>query len=307
MSENLVDAGPVVEETPPVETPTPTPAGELAKPPVPQKYKLGDEEYDEDALKGLVKQAKTAADIKREGYKKFEEAASIRKQFQGIQQILRANPERGLLELAKVMGVPEGHLDQLFRNRAEAERQWATMTEEQKALYLAREQNAQLQEQLQEKNALETKGKEEKEYAEKLDQAEKLFAKETLPTMAEVGLPQNPLTVKMVAATLASLADREGPDNPPDIREAVDYVYTVWQADRDAFVKSFDKDPGRFTARYPELTKAILKAEVARATGRNPALPARSQVPPEQQPPRSAQTWADFSKQIRALQAGKRI
>lgn len=306
MSENAIDTSTQSEgdtETPVVPAPV-----EAVKPVVPQKFKLGEEEYDEETLKGFVKTAKTADQIKREGYKKFEEASAIRKNFRGIQEIVKQDPERGIFELAKILGVPADQVDALFKNRAEAEKQWAEMSPEQKALYMAQQRAQAAEKALADRETQDKAKTDETEYAKKLDEAERLFAKETLPAMQEANLPQNPLTVKMVAATLAALADREGPDSPPDVREAVDYVANAWQADRDAFVKGFTKDPGAFSSRYPDLTKAILKAEVARATGRSPVQTTGTAAAPRAAPTaKASQTWSDFSKQIRALQTGKRL
>jgi hypothetical protein len=123
--------------------------------------------------------------------------------------------------------------------------------------------------------------------------------------MEEAGLKPTHLKLKLIAATLGAIADREGPDVEPDIREAVGYVAEAYKKDLDDSVNSLD--PATFVARYPKLAETLRKYEVSRATGKAPANAGKPAAPRETAQDDKQETWSEFSKRIKALQKGQRI
>lgn len=305
----------VATETPETDISEETPVVENEQtPPEPQKYKLGDEEYDEGTLKKLIADAKAAEkaiarakEIEKGGRSKLEEAAQLRKQFTQIKDIILENPEAGFLEMAKIFGVGEETIDRLYAQRAHLQKQWEGMNDDQKARWVAEQKARQLEQEKQAREAQEQQARMSHEARAKQDAFEKKLAADTLPAMQEAGLHPTPLKLKLVAATLGAIADRDGPDQEPDIKEAVAYVAEAYGRDLDDSVKALD--PEAFIRRYPELAEKLRKYEVARATGRPPAASGKPPAPPKapQDGNEKSPTWDDFSRQIRALQKGQRI
>jgi hypothetical protein len=291
---------------------TPPPAAAAPTPPpaaaAPQKYKLGDEEYDEATLKKMVADAKRASEIEKGGRKAFEEASGLRKQFANIKDIVLQNPEAGILEIAKTFGLPEEVIDQIIAKRVGLQKQWEKMTPDQKARFVAEEKAAALEAEKSAREQEEARTAQEADYRQKVDAFEKKLANDTFPAMQEYGLEPSALKLKLVAATLGAIADREGPDREPDVREAVAYVAEAYQKDLDSSVNSLD--PAKFVARYPELAKKLRAYEVSRATGKAPGTESRQASASRASPPENAsqknETWADFSKRMRQLSMGKR-
>src|SRR5712664_2636898 len=179
------------------------------------KYKIGDEEFEESALEQIIRQARESDDakkkadhIRKEGYKKFEEAASLRKQFQKIQSLVNENPEAGLLELATILGLSQESLDKLWSQKADLNRQWEKWTPEQRELYLTQQKVKQLEDERLGRQQQEEEAKATAEGRQKQIEFEKELARDTFPAMQAAGLPQTALHLKLVAATIAALADR---------------------------------------------------------------------------------------------------
>lgn len=282
------------------------------------KLKVGANEYEESTLEELIRKAgesedarKKADQIRREGYRKFEEAAGLRKQFEKIQSLVHQNPEAGLIELATIMGLPPEALEKLWAQKADLNKRWEQWTPEQRELYLTQQKVKQLETERSE-NQRQAEEKEASGKATLQQQAfEKELAKDTFPAMQEAGLPQTGLTLKLVAATLGALADRDGPDQKPDIREAVAYVSESFHNTVDEKVKGFAKDPKAFAARYPEVADALRKMSVAEARGKAPGqADAPSGKQPTARPNGSSQekpaNWSDMTKFFRNLQRGGR-
>ena len=307
MAENVTEA-PVTDTS--EETPV---SPEQKNEAVPQKYKLGEEEFDEATLKKLVETAKTAEkalarakEIEKGGRSKLEEAATLRKQFTAIKDIVLENPEAGLLEMAKIFGLSEQTIDRFWEQRASLQKRWEGMSDDQKARYMAEQKAAQLEQEKRDREQQDQNAKATQELRARQDAFEKKLAAETLPAMQEAGLHPTPLKLKLVAATLGAIADRDGPDHEPDLKEAVAYVAEAYDKDLEDSVKALD--PEVFIRRYPELAEKLRKYEVARATGRPPAASGRPPAPPKApQDGNVKQSWDEFSRQMRALQKGQRI
>lgn len=265
-----------------------------------------EEELSERDAAALIQEARQAKQIKNEGYKKFEEAANLRKQFLGIKDIIHQDPESGMLEMAKLFGLPDDTLERIYARRQHFEKQWADMNEDQRARWIAERKTAELQGEKAQREEQAKAEQAQQEYQNKLVHEEKRLATETLPAMQRAGLPTTHLTVKMVAATLGALADRD-PDSPPNIDEAVEYVARVWHEQTSGYITGFEKDPGAFVTRYPAVSEALRKHYVAQATGKPPGIgkaPVSQGNPPPKVEEESRQTWSEFSQQIRALQRG---
>lgn len=265
-----------------------------------------EEELSETDASRLIAEARRAGQIKREGYKKFEEAAGLQKQFRGIKDIIHADPEAGIIELANLFGLPADTLDRLYARRSAFESRWAEMSEDQKARWMAERKVASLEGEKKERETEQLQIKQQEEYQQKLHAEEQRLSKETLPAMERAGLPPTHLTVKMVAATLGALADRD-PDSPPNLDEAVEYVARVWHEQTDGFITRFEKDPGAFTKRYPTFAETLRKHYVAQAT-RAPGSTGKAQVSRASPQPKADEkpvSWTEFTQQMRALAAGK--
>lgn len=258
------------------------------------------------------KEAEAAAQIKREGYKKFEEAASLRKQFASIRDVVTSNPAAGLLEMAKIFGLSEDVVEEMFQNRVQWQQQWAKMNDDQKARYMAEQKAAQLQQEQEARLAQEQEQKAQTELAQKQDAFEKKLAAQVVPQMESAGLKPTHLKLKLVAATLGAIADRDGPDQEPDIGEAVAYVAEAYGKDLDETVRALD--PATFERRYPEQMERLRKYWLAKATGTRaaPSGDGRPQAAPRATPREnegnisSKTSWSDVSRMFKNIQKGVR-
>lgn len=256
--------------------------------------------------------ASKAEQIKREGYKKFEEAANIRKQFASIRDVVNQNPGAGLLEMAKIFGLSEDTVEEMFENRVQWQKQWAQMNEDQKARYMAEQRANQLQQEHDARQAQEQEQRAGQELLQKQDAFEKKLANEVVPHMESAGLKPTHLKLKLVAATLGAIADRDGPEQEPDIGEAVAYVAEAYGKDLDETVRGLD--PAAFERRYPEQMERLRKYWLAKATGTRSAPPgggtpqaAPRAAPREHEGDISQKTsWSDVSRMFKNIQRGVR-
>jgi hypothetical protein len=258
------------------------------------------------------KKVEQAEQIRREGHKKFQEAAGLRKQFTAIRDVVAQNPAAGLVEMAKIFGLPEETLDEMFQNRMQWQRQWEGMTEDQKARFMAEQKAQQLQAEHDERVAQEQSQKQEQEFLKKQDDFEKKLSAQVIPHMQAAGLKPSLLKLKLVAATLGAIADRDGPDQEPDIAEAVAYVAEAYGTDLDETYGALD--PQAFEKRYPAQMDRLRKYWLAKATGNRgapsgtdgkpPAAPRATPRDDGEFTPKSS--WSEVSKYFKNIQRGGR-
>jgi hypothetical protein len=233
------------------------PAAKEATPPAKQKFKLKDKEYDEDELLERIREAEGAKSLKEGSYKKFEEAAKMRKGAEALIDALAKDPE-GALRYLHSIGKLERDPEDLAVEMLERRVKWEEMTPEERATEQMRREHAQL---TQERQNAALRQQEQTDLAEQA-KFEKQLDDDLSSVFKDAGVPKSISMMQRIAGRLRVFADQ---GQIPD-------TATVQLAGQQA-VEDLKSEVGQLVANlpaqtlrklFPDLVKKLHADDVAR-------------------------------------------
>lgn len=267
------------------------PAAEPAVPaPPPKKYKVKveDQETEVDETE-LV----SGYQLKKASMKKFEEAAAVRKQVEGLLQYVKQNPfDPRLKQIFGEDWNPEALAEDMVIKKYEREK----MSPEQQELADLREREKQRA--LAEEQA--KKDQETQEFEKNVEIQRQKLISDFVPAIEKMGLPKNTESMRRMVHVLRMSNMNGIPLAPDQIAEQVHEDY----ANELRTYAGAKQGQSLLDILGPELRKAIRKAEVAAVRGGN--LPNGGQEQPKPQIDPKLTGRAAYEARMQAMIKGAR-
>lgn len=244
------------------------------------KYKFKDREYDEDEILSRFDKADKAESIEKGSYKKFEEAAQMRKEVGQLFQAFVADP-KGTLRWMHQQGLIKQSPEDISAEMLDEYVKFEQMTPEQKRLheYEKREAATKASEaERQRQSQFEKDTAAQREFEQKLDI-------DLQATFKEYGLPKTVSMMQRVGARLRVIAQAGQIPDTAAVRLAGAQAVQDLQVEVKALADTLPEETLRTL--FPGLVQKLHKADVQRVLNGGKGAPPAPQPGKGKQPPKA--------------------